>query len=152
MGFKRGIIIIIIITSRCKPCRARVCRSTASPAQPITGLPFIHHRTMPLGWMSVFITAVPITKLFAWGEGDSGGHVLREKTNRGLSHGVEGLWSEGDSGGHVLREKTNQGLSHGVEGLWSEKITRIPKYLDCRMQWVRVPAGMEGVGAPPGSK
>jgi hypothetical protein len=24
----------------------------------------------------VFITAVPITKLFAWGEGDSGGHVL----------------------------------------------------------------------------
>ena len=27
--------------------------------------------------MCVFITAVPITKLFAWGEGDSGGHVLR---------------------------------------------------------------------------
>ena len=26
----------------------------------------------------VFITAVPIIKLFAWGEGDSGGHVLRE--------------------------------------------------------------------------
>jgi hypothetical protein len=24
--------------------------------------------------MYVFITAVPITKLFAWGEGDSGGH------------------------------------------------------------------------------
>jgi hypothetical protein len=24
--------------------------------------------------MCVFITAVPITKLFAWGEGDSGGH------------------------------------------------------------------------------
>jgi hypothetical protein len=24
----------------------------------------------------VFITAVPITKLFVWGEGDSGGHVL----------------------------------------------------------------------------
>jgi hypothetical protein len=23
----------------------------------------------------VFITAVPIMKLFAWGEGDSGGHV-----------------------------------------------------------------------------
>jgi hypothetical protein len=29
--------------------------------------------------------AVPITKLFAWGEGDSGGHVLRETTSRGLS-------------------------------------------------------------------
>jgi len=24
----------------------------------------------------LFITAVPITKLFAWGEGNSGGHVL----------------------------------------------------------------------------
>jgi hypothetical protein len=33
----------------------------------------------------VFITAVPITKLFARGEGDSGGHVLRETTSRGLS-------------------------------------------------------------------
>jgi hypothetical protein len=32
----------------------------------------------------VFITAVPIIKLFAWGEGDSGGHVLRETTSRGL--------------------------------------------------------------------
>jgi hypothetical protein len=26
----------------------------------------------------------PITKLFAWGEVDSGGHVLRETTSRGL--------------------------------------------------------------------
>ena len=26
----------------------------------------------------LFITAVPNTKLFAWGQGDSGGHVLRE--------------------------------------------------------------------------
>jgi hypothetical protein len=34
--------------------------------------------------MCVFITAVPITKLFALGE-DSGGHVLRETTSRGLS-------------------------------------------------------------------
>ncbi len=32
----------------------------------------------------VFITAVPIAKLFAGGEGDSGGHVLRETTSRGL--------------------------------------------------------------------
>jgi len=31
----------------------------------------------------VFITAVPIIKLFAWGEGDCGGHVLRETTIRG---------------------------------------------------------------------
>ena len=33
----------------------------------------------------MLIPAVPITKLFAWGEGDSGGHVLRETTSRGLS-------------------------------------------------------------------
>jgi hypothetical protein len=32
----------------------------------------------------VFITAVPIIKLFAWGEGDSGEHVQRETTSRGL--------------------------------------------------------------------
>jgi len=32
----------------------------------------------------VFITVRPVTKLFAWGEGDSGGHVLRETTSRGL--------------------------------------------------------------------
>ena len=32
----------------------------------------------------VFITAVPIIKLFAWGEGDSGGHVQQETTSRGL--------------------------------------------------------------------
>jgi hypothetical protein len=34
----------------------------------------------------VFInfTAVPIVKLFAWGEVDSGGHVLRETMSRGL--------------------------------------------------------------------
>jgi hypothetical protein len=30
-----------------------------------------------------FITAGPITKLFAWGGEDSGGHVLRETTSLG---------------------------------------------------------------------
>ena len=30
-----------------------------------------------------FITAGPITKLCAWGEEESGGHVLRETTSRG---------------------------------------------------------------------
>jgi hypothetical protein len=33
--------------------------------------------------LCMFITAVPVTKLFAW-EGDIGGHVLRETTSRGL--------------------------------------------------------------------
>ena len=33
----------------------------------------------------MFISAVPITKLFAWVGGEaSGGHVLRETTSRGL--------------------------------------------------------------------
>ena len=35
--------------------------------------------------MCVFITAVPIIKLFAWGKGDNGAHVLRETTSRDLS-------------------------------------------------------------------
>jgi hypothetical protein len=34
--------------------------------------------------LCVFITAEPITKLFTCGEGDNGGHVLRETTSRGL--------------------------------------------------------------------
>jgi hypothetical protein len=40
----------------------------------------------------VFVTAVSITKLFAWGdsEGDSGGQLLRETTSRGLC----GLWNQ----------------------------------------------------------
>jgi hypothetical protein len=49
----------------------------------------------------VFITAVPIIKLLAWGEGDSGGHVLRETTSRGLCGLVcpsrtSERWGEGD--------------------------------------------------------
>ena len=40
---------------------------------------------LPTLSVCVFITAEPITKLFAWGEGDSRGHVLRETTSRGLS-------------------------------------------------------------------
>jgi len=35
-------------------------------------------------YLLLFITAGPITKLFAWDEGDSGGRVLRETTSRGL--------------------------------------------------------------------
>ena len=48
--------------------------------------------------MCVFITAVPISKLFAWGEVDSGGHVLRETPSRGLCGLVCPLhtrWAEG---------------------------------------------------------
>ena len=41
------------------------------------------HREMVSFSVCVFITAVPIIKLFAWGEGNSGGHVLRATTSRG---------------------------------------------------------------------
>jgi hypothetical protein len=44
----------------------------------------------------VFITAVPIIKLFAWGEGDSGGHVLRETTSRGTREEPGTLTQGGD--------------------------------------------------------
>jgi hypothetical protein len=63
----------------------------------------------------VFITAVPITKLFACGEGNSGGHVLRETTSRGLSglvcpsrtceRGGEGDCVKEGRGGEGGREK-----------------------------------------------
>ena len=35
--------------------------------------------------MCLLLQYQSITKLFAWGEGDSGGHLLRETTSRGLS-------------------------------------------------------------------
>ena len=52
----------------------------------------------------VFITAVPITKLFAWGEGDSGGHVLRETTSRGLCGLVCPRTSERGGEGYCVKE------------------------------------------------
>jgi hypothetical protein len=77
----------------------------------------------------VFITAVPITKLFARGGGRNGGHVLRETTSRGLCElvcpseaCVECVYycstyykavrvcGGGNNGGHVLRETTSRGL------------------------------------------
>jgi hypothetical protein len=38
----------------------------------------------------VFITAVPLIKLFAWGEGESGGHVLRETRSECVRPGTGG--------------------------------------------------------------
>ncbi len=65
--------------------------------------------------LCVFITAVPITKLFAWGEGDSGGHVLQETTSRGLcglvcpsrpsERGGEGYCVTEGGGGEGERER-----------------------------------------------
>ncbi len=73
-----------------------------------------------MGCVCVFITAVPITTLFARGGGGSGGHVLQETTSRGLCELCVFIttgpstklfaWGGGDIGGHVLRETTSRGL------------------------------------------
>jgi hypothetical protein len=72
-----------------------------------------------------FITAVPIIKLFAWGEGDSGGHVLRETTSCGQcglfcpsrtsEHGGEGdcVKEGGGEEGERKRERALELLSNG---------------------------------------
>ena len=62
--------------------------------------------------MCVFITAAPITKLFALGE-DSGEHVLRETTSRGLC-------------GLVCSSRTSErmGKGHCVKG-WREGEQRV---------------------------
>ena len=67
------------------------------------------------GLFCVFITAVPIIKLFAWGEGYSGGHVLRETTRRGpcglvcpsrtSERGGEGECVKDGGGGEGERER-----------------------------------------------
>jgi hypothetical protein len=63
----------------------------------------------------VFISAVPTIKLFVWGEEDSGGHVLRETTSRGLcglgcpsrtsERGGEGVCVKEAEGGEGERER-----------------------------------------------
>ena len=58
----------------------------------------------------MFITVVPITKLFAWGEGDNGGHVLREMTSRGLSGLVcPSRTSERGGEGNCVKEGGEEG-------------------------------------------
>jgi len=42
------------------------------------------HEGEQSGKLLLFITTVPNTKLCAWGEEDSGGHVIRDTTSRGL--------------------------------------------------------------------
>ncbi len=59
------------------------------------------------------ITAVPITKLFAWGEGDSGGHVLRETTSRGLS-GLVCPSRTSERGGILCERRRRRGAREGA--------------------------------------
>jgi len=63
--------------------------------------------------LCVFITAVPITKLFSWGvDRDSGGHVYLCVFITAVPITKLFVWGEAeDSGGHVLRETTSRGLS-----------------------------------------
>ena len=51
----------------------------------------------------MFITAVPIIKLFVWGEGDSGGRVLRETMSQVLC-------------GLVCPSRTSERVQRGGEG------------------------------------
>jgi len=68
----------------------------------------------------VFISAVPITKLLAWGERDSGGHVLRETTSRGLGGQVcPSRTCERGEKGDCVKE------GEGVNG--SIMTTRVPR-------------------------
>ena len=65
----------------------------------------------------VFVTAGPITQLFAWGEGNSGGHVLRETTSRGLC-GLVCPSRTGERGGE------GDCVKEGVEGEGERKRER----------------------------
>jgi hypothetical protein len=68
----------------------------------------------------VFITAVPIIKLFAWGEGDIGGHVLRETTSRVLCGLVCSRTSERGGEGDCVKE------GGGGEGERERERTLVP--------------------------
>jgi hypothetical protein len=81
-----------------------------------------HHALVNAGervfdiYIGVFITTVPVTKLFAWGGGGGGkgGHVIRETTSRVYYFSCFYYYSTyykavrvgggGGKGGHVLRE------------------------------------------------
>jgi hypothetical protein len=63
----------------------------------------------------VFIAAVPIRKLFALGEGDSGGHVLRETTSRSL-YGLVCPSCTNERGGEGYCVKEGEGEEGEREG------------------------------------
>jgi hypothetical protein len=65
--------------------REGACIGVATMPQPWTLRLILNAAAMAAASPQVcFISAGPITKLFAWGGEDSGGHVLRETTSRGL--------------------------------------------------------------------
>ena len=70
---------IPLMAMRASPSEYFLTTSTSEPSGNsillVQGSATITFTLQPLA-RCVFITAVPMTKLFAWGEGDSGGHVL----------------------------------------------------------------------------
>ena len=62
--------------------------------------------------MCVFITAGPSTKLFAWGGGYIGGHVLKETTSRSLC-GLVRPSRTSERGGGALVWESNPKLQGG---------------------------------------
>jgi hypothetical protein len=91
LGFRSWVILPLVSLTR-----GRMFLSQIFLDHTFWGTPHVIARTntfsietpvlFPPSLVCVFITTVPSTKLFAWGEGDSGGHV------------------KGDSGGHVNYE------------------------------------------------
>jgi hypothetical protein len=62
----------------------------------------------------VFISEAPITMLFAWGEGDSGGHVLRGTTSRSLC-GLVCPSRTSERGGRLCeRRRRRRGAQEGM--------------------------------------
>jgi hypothetical protein len=80
------------------PATARLCRG-----RPLTILQ--PTKRQPDTDVCMFITAVSIIKLFAWGEEESGGHVPRKMTSRGLCGLVcPSITSEGGGEGDCVKE------------------------------------------------
>ena len=77
----------------------------------------------------VFITVVPILKLFAWGEGDSGGQVLRETTSRGLCGLVcPSLTSERGGEGDCAKEGGGEEGEREKERAGGVRLRHSPQY------------------------
>ena len=91
---------------------SRVCEGMPSASRHVQRLV----QTCVFKHTSVLITAVPITKLFAWGEGDKGGHVLRETTSQGLCGLVCPSWTSGRGGEGDCVKKGVGGEGERVRG------------------------------------
>jgi hypothetical protein len=83
----------------------------------------------------------PVIKLFAWGEGDSGGHVLRGTTSRGLCGLVcpsrtSERGGEGDcvkEGGRGEGEERRRGLRRGAQKVACTGASTMPQSSTLRL-------------------